>query len=97
MRGLGYPVVFDPTHSVRVYGISSSDPTGGRPEFIPAITRGGVAAGVDVLFIESHPEPARAKCDAASQWPLDKLEGLLRQVLAFDAAVRAQDDVVYVK
>ncbi|KAA3618174.1 MAG: 3-deoxy-8-phosphooctulonate synthase [Calditrichaeota bacterium] len=90
MRALGYPVVYDPTHSVRVYGISSSDPAGGRPEFIPALTRAGVATGIDVLFIESHPCVAEAKCDAASQLPIDQLENLLRQSLEIDAVVRAQ-------
>ena len=46
-----------------------------------ALTRAGVAAGCDALFIESHPEPSQARCDAASQWPLAKLEDLLRQAL----------------
>ena len=81
MRELGYPVVYDPTHSVRVYGIPSSDPRGGRPQFVPALTRAGVATGCEALFIESHPDPSQAKCDAASQWPLAKLENLLRQAL----------------
>ncbi len=95
MRNLGYPVVFDPTHSVRVYGISSSDPAGGRPEYVPALTRAGVAAGIDVLFIESHPDPQCALCDAASQWPLPKLEALLRQVIEIDAAVRNLEPIEY--
>lgn len=90
MRKMGYPVVYDPTHSVRVYGVSSADPAGGRPEFIPALTRAGVATGIDVLFIESHPCVAEAKCDAASQWPLEKLELLLRQAQEIDAVVRNQ-------
>lgn len=88
LRGLGYPVVFDPTHSVRVYGIPSSDPRGGRPEFVPALTRAAVAAGIDVLFIESHPDPSCALCDAASQWPLSKLEDLLKQAIEIDAVLR---------
>ncbi len=91
MRQLGYPVVYDPTHSVRVYGVSSADPAGGRPEFIPALTRAGVATGIDALFIESHPCVSEAKCDAASQWPLEKLESLLRQAKEIDAVTRAQD------
>ncbi len=95
MRSLGYPVVFDPTHSVRVYGIPSSDPKGGRPEFVPALTRAAVATGIDVLFIESHPDPVCAQCDAASQWPLPKLEGLLRHALEIDAAMRSLPDVSY--
>ena len=93
LRGLGYPVVFDPTHSVRVYGIPSSDPRGGRPEFVPALTRAAVAAGIDVLFIESHPDPSCALCDAASQWPLSKLEDLLKQAIEIDAVLREMAQV----
>ncbi|RMD99779.1 MAG: 3-deoxy-8-phosphooctulonate synthase, partial [Calditrichaeota bacterium] len=88
LRNLGYPVVFDPTHSIRVYGIPSSDPAGGQREFVPALTRAAVATGIDVLFIESHPDPSCAQCDAASQWPLFKLEALLKQALEIDHTVR---------
>ncbi len=88
MRELGYPVMFDPTHSIRVYGLPSSDPRGGTPQFVPALTRAGVAVGVDMLFIESHPDPSQALCDAASQWPLSRLEELLKQALEVDRAAR---------
>lgn len=88
MRNLGCPVMFDPTHSVRVYGLPSSDPRGGKPQFVPALTRAGVAAGCDALFIEAHPNPAQALCDAASQWPLDKLETLLVQAKTIAEASR---------
>jgi 2-dehydro-3-deoxyphosphooctonate aldolase (KDO 8-P synthase) len=87
-RQLGYPVVFDIGHSVRRYGIPSSDPRGGLREFMPVLARSAVAAGVDGLFIETHPEPARAHCDAASQYPLDQLEAFLEPLLALDAVVR---------
>jgi len=93
MSGLGYPVVLDPTHSVRVYGLPSSDPRGGNPQFVPALTRAGVAAGCDALFIESHPNPSEAKCDAASQWPLSKLEELLNQALEISNVARRFDRV----
>lgn len=85
---LGYPVVFDITHSIRRYGIPSADPRGGLREYIPTIARAGVAAGVDGMFIETHPEPAKARCDAASQYPLPQLEAFLRPLLALDAVVR---------
>ncbi len=88
MRGLGYPVVMDPTHSIRVYGISSSDPSGGRPEFVPAITRAAAAAGCECMFIETHPNCSEALCDAASMWPLEKLENLLQQVKILDETRR---------
>lgn len=84
MREFGYPTVIDPTHAIRVYGISSSDPAGGNPEFVPALTRAAVAAGCEAVFIETHPDCANALCDAASMWPMDKLENLLKQIKAID-------------
>ena len=92
MRGLGYPVVIDPTHSIRVYGISSSDPSGGRPEFVPSLTRAAVAAGCECVFIETHPNCSEALCDAASMWPLQKLEHLLRQIKKTDELRRELED-----
>ncbi|MGP8330316.1 MAG: 3-deoxy-8-phosphooctulonate synthase [Methanosarcinaceae archaeon] len=81
MRSLGYPVVIDPTHAIRVYGISSSDPAGGTPEYVPAIARAAVAAGCDAVFMETHPNCSAALCDAASMWPLQQLEKLLIQLI----------------
>ncbi len=88
LRSLGYPVVFDPTHTIRKYGVSSSDPAGGEPQFTPALTRAGVAAGIDVLFIETHPDPPSALCDAASMLPLDKLRPLLEDCVRLHAVAR---------
>lgn len=90
MRETGYPVVFDPTHSIRVYGISSSDPRGGTPRFVPSLSRAAVAAGIDAVFIETHPDCQNALCDAASMWPLQKLEDLLLQLREVDELVRRQ-------
>lgn len=73
----GFPVVFDITHSIRKYGIPSADPNGGAREFLPSISRAGVAAGVDGVFIETHPDPANALCDAASQLCIYDLEEFL--------------------
>lgn len=87
MRSLGYPVVFDPTHTVRNYGISSSEASGGNPEFVPALMRAGVAAGIDVLFIETHDKLEEAKCDAASMLPIAHLQDLLFEMKAIDALV----------
>lgn len=89
MRSLGYPVIIDPTHSIRVYGISSSDPAGGNPEFVPAISRAAVAAGCDAVFMETHPRCNEALCDAASMWPLEKLESLLKQLVEIDQLVKS--------
>ena len=90
MRDLGYPVVIDPTHSIRKYGVSSSDKRGGAKEFIFSLTRAGTAAGIDGLFIETHPDCDNALCDAASMLPLDRLEDLLIQVKAIDELVKPQ-------
>lgn len=73
----GFPVVFDITHSIRKYGIPSADPNGGAREFLPAISKAGVAAGVDGIFVETHPDPATALCDAASQLCIFDLEEFL--------------------
>ncbi|MFN0150206.1 MAG: 3-deoxy-8-phosphooctulonate synthase [bacterium] len=89
----GYPVVFDATHAVRIYGRPSADPTGGEPEFIPLLARAAVAAGCDAIFLEAHPDPANARCDASSQMALSKVEGLLATLVAIDAARRGRDRV----
>jgi len=88
MQSLGFPVVFDATHIVRVYGVPSKDPRGGRPEFVPHLVRAGVAAGCDALFIECHPSPSEAKCDAASMVRLVDMEDLIEQAVKIADAVR---------
>ncbi len=87
MRRSGYPVVLDATHSVQLPG-GEGVKSGGQPEFIFPIARAGVAAGCDAVFIETHPNPAKAKSDAASQLKLDHLEGLLQQLVALDGAMK---------
>lgn len=81
MGQLGYPVVFDITHSIRKYGIPSADAKGGAREFLPVLGRAGVAAGVDGVFIETHPEPEKALCDAASQLCVYDLEEYLKPLI----------------
>jgi 2-dehydro-3-deoxyphosphooctonate aldolase (KDO 8-P synthase) len=81
MGKLGYPVVFDITHAVRKYGIPSSDAKGGNREFLPVLGRAGVAAGVDGIFIEVHPDPTNALCDAASQLSMYDLEEFLKPLI----------------
>ncbi len=87
MRNSGYPVVLDATHSVQLPGGRKTS-SGGQPEFIFPIARAGVAAGCDALFIETHPNPAKAFSDAASQLRLAMLEPLLNQVTAIDRLMR---------
>ncbi|WP_020528204.1 3-deoxy-8-phosphooctulonate synthase [Flexithrix dorotheae] len=81
MQETGYPVIFDVTHSIRKYGIPSADPNGGAREFLPVIARSGVAAGIDGLFIETHPDPANALCDAASQLCVYDLEEFIKPLV----------------
>jgi len=88
MKEQGCPVVYDATHSVRLYGTPSRDPRGGEPQFIPHLARAGVAAGCDALFMETHPDPASALCDAASQFPLQRMEWILSQARRLSEIVR---------
>jgi 2-dehydro-3-deoxyphosphooctonate aldolase (KDO 8-P synthase) len=81
MNQTGYPVVFDITHSIRKYGIPSADPKGGNRAVMPTIARAGVAAGVDGVFIETHPDPAKALCDAASQLCVYDLEEFIKPLI----------------
>jgi 2-dehydro-3-deoxyphosphooctonate aldolase (KDO 8-P synthase) len=91
MKELGYPVVFDAGHQVRRYGIPSTSPEGGLdPRLIPVLLRAGVAAGANGVFLETHPNPPEAKCDAASQFPLEQLEGLMADVRALADLMREQ-------
>lgn len=85
MGKIGYPVVFDITHCIRKYGIPSADAKGGAREFLPVLSRAGVASGVDGVFIETHPEPEKALCDAASQLCVYDLEEFLKPLLELHA------------
>jgi 2-dehydro-3-deoxyphosphooctonate aldolase (KDO 8-P synthase) len=85
MNNIGYPVVFDITHSIRKYGIPSADARGGAREFLPVLSRAGVASGVDGVFIETHPNPEKALCDAASQLSVYALEEFLKPLLELHA------------
>lgn len=80
MQAFGSPVIFDATHSVQ--RPSQHGKSGGAREFIPTLARAAVATGVDGMFIETHPNPAEALSDAATQLPLDELEGLLTSLIA---------------
>lgn len=92
LNQIGYPVIFDITHSIRRYGIPSKDPRGSNREYLTTIARAGVAAGVDGLFVEAHPNPAEALCDAASQVPLDQLESFLTPLLEIHRLVQRYRD-----
>jgi 2-dehydro-3-deoxyphosphooctonate aldolase (KDO 8-P synthase) len=83
MNKTGYPVIFDVTHSIRKYGIPSADPSGGARQYLNVLARAGVAAGIDGIFIEAHPEPEKALCDAASQLCMTDLEEFLKPIIEF--------------
>jgi len=90
LNQIGYPVVFDAGHSIRKYGIPSKDPSGGARQFLTTLARAAVAAGVDGFFIEAHPSPPDALCDAASQYALDGLEAFMRPLIEIHDLVRSQ-------
>ena len=76
MGSLGWPVIFDATHSVQLPA-ASGNCSGGDRQYIPTLARAAIAAGVDGIFMETHPNPDQAKCDGPNQWPLGELEKLL--------------------
>lgn len=87
LRALGFPVIFDVTHSLQLPG-AGDGVTAGLAEYIEPMAQAGVAAGVDGVFMEVHEEPNRAKSDAANALRLDKVEGLLRRLVALDKIVK---------
>lgn len=88
LHNLGIPVIFDATHSAQLPG-GAGNITGGVREFIPHMTRGAVAAGVEGLFMEVHPDPDKALSDATTQFPLKSIKNLLTQLLAIDKLVKS--------
>ncbi len=87
MQSFGAKVVLDCTHSLQQPN-QASGVTGGRPALIGAVARAGIAVGVDGLFIETHPEPAKAKSDGANMLPLDRLEPLLENLVKIRSAIQ---------
>jgi 2-dehydro-3-deoxyphosphooctonate aldolase (KDO 8-P synthase) len=88
MRKLGYPVVFDATHSVQLPG-GQGHSSGGQPEFIEPLARAAVAADVDGIFIETHDVPSKALSDGANALPLDQLAALLARLKEMSVLVRS--------
>ena len=84
MRGFGYPVIFDATHSVQLPGAAGSA-SGGQPEFIEPLASAAVAVGVDAVFLEVHEDPSRALSDGTNALRLDKLESLLKKLQRISA------------
>ena len=88
MAKLGAPVVFDATHSVQQPGGQGSS-TGGDREMVPVLARAAVAVGVAGVFIETHQDPDNAPSDGPNMVPLDRMEALLSQLMAFDRVAKA--------
>jgi len=87
MSRFGFPVIFDATHSVQLPG-GSGDKSGGQREFAPVLARSALAAGADGIFLETHPQPARALSDGPNMIPLAEMPGLVKGLLRVWAAVR---------
>jgi len=87
MRSLGYPVVYDATHSVQLPG-AAQGASGGQREFIPTLVRAAVAAGADGLFMEVHPDPPKALSDKDTVWPLEEVPWVLEMALEIHRAAR---------
>ena len=91
LRALGYPVVFDVTHSLQLPG-AGDGVTAGLGQYIEPLASAGVAAGVDAIFMEVHADPSKAKSDAANALRLDRLEPLIMKLKRIDAAARETAD-----
>jgi 2-dehydro-3-deoxyphosphooctonate aldolase (KDO 8-P synthase) len=92
MRGFGYPVVFDVTHSLQLPG-AGDGVTAGQAEFIEPLASAGVAAGIDAVFLEVHEDPAKAKSDAQNALALHLLPALLDRLTRLHAVVSAASAV----
>ena len=88
MRNTGCPVVFDATHSVQLPGGQGSV-SGGQREFVPVLARAAVAVGVAGLFMETHPDPAKALSDGPNAWPLSDMRSLLEVLKSLDQVTKS--------
>jgi len=88
MRETGCPVVFDATHSVQLPG-GQGTTSGGQREHVPVLARAAVAAGISGLFMETHPDPAKALSDGPNAWPLGKMQALLARLRDIDHLVKS--------
>ncbi|MCK5256478.1 MAG: 3-deoxy-8-phosphooctulonate synthase, partial [Deltaproteobacteria bacterium] len=89
MRDLGYPVVFDATHSVQLPG-GLGTASGGQRQFVSYLSRAATAVGIDALFMEVHSQPDSALCDASNMLDLNSLPFLLKQIKSIDTIVKGE-------
>lgn len=92
MRETGCPIVYDATHSVQLPG-GNNGVSGGQREFIPALARAAVAAGISGLFMETHPDPDKALSDGPNSWPLAKMKQLLASIKAIDDVYKKTGEI----
>ena len=92
MKDFGYPLFFDVTHSLQLPGGQASS-AGGRRKDVSSLARSGVAQKIAGIFIEAHPDPAKALCDGPCALPIEKLEAFLSQLKALDDLVKAQEEI----
>ena len=92
MKDFGYPLIFDVTHSLQLPGGQASS-AGGRRKDVSSLARSGVAQKIAGVFIEAHPDPAKALCDGPCALPIEKLEAFLSQLKALDDLVKAQEEI----
>ena len=93
MRETGCPIVYDATHSVQLPG-GNNGVSGGQREFIPALARAAVAAGISGLFMETHPNPDKALSDGPNSWPLAKMKQLLESLKAIDEVYKSTGEII---
>jgi 2-dehydro-3-deoxyphosphooctonate aldolase (KDO 8-P synthase) len=89
MRDTDCPVIFDATHSVQMPG-GLGAASGGQREMVPVLARAAVAAGISGLFMETHPDPAKALSDGPNSWPLDQMQPLLEQLIELDRVTKSR-------
>jgi 2-dehydro-3-deoxyphosphooctonate aldolase (KDO 8-P synthase) len=87
MRGLGYPVIFDATHSVQLPG-GQGTASGGQREFVECLARAAVATGIDGIFLEVHDNPEEARCDGPNSVKIDDLPAIVKKLKAIDSIVK---------
>ena len=89
MAGLGFPVIFDATHSVQLPG-GLGTVSGGERRFVAPLARAAVATGVAGIFMETHPDPDQAPCDGPNMVPFDQLLGLLTELKRLDDVIKGR-------
>ncbi len=94
MRETGCPVVFDATHAVQLPG-GAGNKSGGNRDFVPVLAKAAIAVGVAGIFMETHPDPEKAKCDGPNSWPLGDMRELLEVLKSLDHVIKQEQPPVF--